>query len=195
MTKFFKHVFLVLLVVGYFSTAALASSVAIGYISYDDNTPTFGLAEFDVYNQTGPNSSVFPDPTFPVTNSVNLSNLSLTVTYLGGSMATFGSGFFSLQGDGLSFAGPVVIDTDAIVSAVLTGNVSPGPWILNDGSTFIPNAGLSFSVAFSGSGVNGTFQDGDLGVMYVNSGAPEPGTWLLLGSGVITMLRFRPSRR
>ena len=191
MRKLLLRTLLLGLAAGLFSTFAFASNVAIGYVSYDDNTPSIGLAQFDIYNQTGPNSTIFPDMSFPVVNSVNLSNLSLTVNYQAGGSATFGSGFFTLQADGLSFSGPVFNDTVGILNATLTGNVSPGPWTLNDGSTFTPNTGLSFSVSFSGSGPGGTFQDGDLAVMYVNSNAPEPTTFLLLGSGLFGAIRLR----
>jgi hypothetical protein len=56
-----------------FSAMAFANSVPIGIFSYDvTGTGTF---QFDITNQTGPNSSTFPDPTWPVTNTISLNSL------------------------------------------------------------------------------------------------------------------------
>src|SRR5271166_3289522 len=67
-----------LLTILMFSLAVMASPVPLGYISYNLTDP--GFAQFFVLNQTGPNSSPFPDPTWPISTSINLSSLSLTLT-------------------------------------------------------------------------------------------------------------------
>src|SRR6516165_7982584 len=64
---------------------AFADEIPIGFISYDVNIPR-SVATLDISNQTGPNASVFPDMTFPVTTPVNLSGLSLTVDLSNGSV-------------------------------------------------------------------------------------------------------------
>jgi hypothetical protein len=60
--------------------AAFASAIPVGYISYD--VTGTGVAQFDINNETGVNSS--GDSTFPVTTSVSLSDLSLDVKFASG---------------------------------------------------------------------------------------------------------------
>lgn len=173
-----------------FSGAASAASVPLGYISYNLTDP--GFAQFFVLNQTGPNSSPFPDPTWPIADPLALSNLSLTLTDSGGGTTTFGSGFFSLELDGLSFDGPIVSDTNTYVMAVLTGTLSPTTFLLNDGSTF--NALPNFTATITDpSGL----QDGDLAIIYANSVSPtvpEPATLCMFGSGLLGVLGFARRR-
>src|SRR5271167_3561378 len=123
-----------LLTVLMFSVAVVAAPMPepLGFVSYNVTDP--GFAQFFVLNQTGPNSSPFPDPTWPISTSLNLSSLSLTLTDSMGGTTTFGSGFFSLALDGLSFDGPIVSSTNTYVMGVLTGSLSPTTFTLNDGS-------------------------------------------------------------
>src|SRR5271165_2025684 len=175
-----------LLVVVLFSIAAVAAPVPLGYISYNLTDP--GFAQFFVLNQTGPNSSLFPDPTWPISTPLNLSSLSLTLTDMGGGTTTFGSGFFSLALDGLSFDGPIVGSTNTYVMAVLTGTLSPTTFTLNNGSTF--NALPTFSATITDSiGL----QDGDFAIIYANpvsSTTPEPATLFMVGTGLLGVLGF-----
>src|SRR5579859_1536678 len=120
--------------------AARASDIPVGFISYD--VTGTNVAQFDIVNQTGPNSSTFPDTTFPVTNSISLSSLSLLVGYSGGGTATFGSSYFTLDADGLSFDGHALSTLTGppaglfgAISATLTGSFSTTSFTLNDGST------------------------------------------------------------
>src|SRR5215472_5939497 len=86
-----------LLASAFLSTAAFADPVDpfnIGLITYHINIPG-STASFDISNQTGPNSSVFPDMTFPVTTSVNLTSLGLTVHFSDGSVVTEPSTYFT----------------------------------------------------------------------------------------------------
>ena len=119
-----KTLFLVM-VLGLWCALAAADSIPVGYISFDVTT-TGVTAQFDIVNQTGPNSSTFPDTTFPITNSISLTSLSLTVTYTNSTTQTFGSGFFTIEPDGISFR------TAASTSFSLT-------------STFQASTALSFS--------------------------------------------------
>src|SRR5271157_2747428 len=137
----------ILLAVTTVSVSVMASPIPLGFVSYNLTDP--GFAQFFVINQTGPNGSVFPDPTWPISTSVNLSSLSLVVTDSGGGTTTFGSGFFSLALDGLSFDGPIVGSTNTYVTGVLTGTLSPTTFTLNDGSTF--NAQPTFSATITNS--------------------------------------------
>jgi len=175
-----------LLTILMFSLAVMASPVPLGYISYNLTDP--GFAQFFVLNQTGPNSSPFPDPTWPISTSINLSSLSLTLTDSMGGTTTFGSGFFSLALDGLSFDGPIVGSTNTYVMGVLTGMLSPTTFTLNDGSTF--NAQPTFSATITNSS---GLQDGDFAIIYANpvsSTTPEPATLFMVGTGLLGVLGF-----
>ncbi|HWC97004.1 MAG TPA: hypothetical protein VG456_09650, partial [Candidatus Sulfopaludibacter sp.] len=63
-----------------FATMASASLLNVGYISYDVTAPG-STASFDIVNQTGPNSTAFPDTSFPISTSVHLSSLILVVHF------------------------------------------------------------------------------------------------------------------
>ena len=91
----------VVFAVATFSLTAFATDIPIGFLSYD--VTGTNVAQFDIVNLTGANSS--GDASFPVTTSVMLSSLSLTVDFLGGTSHTFDSSYFTLDADGLSFDG------------------------------------------------------------------------------------------
>lgn len=181
------------------SATASAGLLTVGLISYDVTAPG-STAQFDILNATGPNSTPFPDPTFPVTTSLNMSSLALTVHFSDGSTEAFGSSYFSLNIDGLSWDGgtiPIGGANPQPVSATLTGLFSPLSVSLNDGSSTLILAGFSASVAPSSPP---NLQDGDFGIINAatTSGGvvPEPGSWFLMGVGLacLLFLRTRGSR-
>lgn len=199
-----KYVLAMLLAGGSFFlvVTAGASPITVGYVSYD--VTGTNVAQFDIYNQTGPNSSIFPDQTFPVVNPVSLSSLNLIVDYAGGGTATFGSSYFTLSSDGLSFdgtplstlAGPPngLFGADA---ATLTGNFSTTSFTLNDGSSATVNPGFSATITDS-SGLS----DGDFALITATPSSsgpppvvPEPGTWALVGTGLLLGLVTLRRRR
>src|SRR5262249_16034044 len=84
------------------ANVAFATSIPVGYVSWDVNFPG-SAGQFDIVNGHGPNPSPFPDPTFPVTTTLTFSSLSLHVDFSNGTSTTFGSAYFTPAG--ISFNG------------------------------------------------------------------------------------------
>jgi hypothetical protein len=191
---------LALCVAGALLAPAAFADEPMGFVSFD--VTGLNVAEFDVFNETGVNSSPFPDPSFPVSTSVSLSNLNLDIKYASGPDLVFGpvSGYFSLDIDGISLDGtPLSTLSDQFsdglagaVSATLTGTFSTTSLTLNDSSTVSINPNFSATIS-DPSGL----QDGDLAVIYGTSASstgpvvPEPGTFLLFGSGLLGLANLR----
>jgi len=156
--------FLVLVLALGLANVASAGLLTVGYISYDVTLPG-STAEFDIVNLTGPNSTPFPDPTAPIVTPVNLSSLSLTVDFSDGSTVVYGSSYFTLAPDGLSFDGSVIPIGGANpqpTDATLTGTFSTTTVTLNDGS--IQTISPTFSATILPSSPP-NLADGDLGII------------------------------
>src|SRR5208337_480706 len=143
---------------------------------------------FNLLNETGPNSSPFPDPSFPVVTAVPFSDLELFVNFADGSAEVFpsSSGYFALSTvDNLSFIGQQESDfvTKAISSAILTGTFGATNLTLNDGShVTIPP---SFTAIITDP--LGSLQDGDFSLITASAttvAAPEPASAALLACGL-----------
>lgn len=168
--------------------ASPSSAIPVGIFSYD--VTGLNTLQFDITNETGPNSSVFPDTTFPVSSSIFLSSLSLTINLTDGTTETFGSSYFTLGPDGLSFSGNPLSTLNPIASATLTGTFSTTTFHLNDGTTVTVNQGFKVTITDA----SGTLQDGDFGVIYATTSTttvPEPETWTLMGTGLASLMAFR----
>ena len=177
--------------------AAHADTVAIGYVSYDVTTPP-GAAQFDINNLTGPNEAFFA-PDFPVATSVSLSNLSLDVSFASGPDEVFGSSYFTLSADGLSFTGnPLSTGIGqpnglaGAISATLTGTFDTTALTLYDASTLTIDPNFTATIS-DPSGLT----DGDSAVIYATvAGAtppvvPEPTPFFLVGTGLLVLVGFR----
>ncbi len=181
-----------LLAASLFSMAANSTMVPVGTVNFD-LTGLPGTATVDIANQTGPNSSTFPDTTFPVTTSVSLANLNLTLDFSSGPPKTFGPSYFTLAPDGLSFNGNTVSITTAVTKATVSGNFATTSWTLNDGTSFTASPDFVASVTDS----SGTLMDGDFAVIYATSSSspvPEPGMRMVLAIGLGGLLLFRIAR-
>lgn len=185
-----------------FAPAANAVDIPVGYVSYD--VTGTNIAQFDIVNQTGPNSSTFPDTTFPISTSVSLSSLSLTVNYSGGGSATFGASYFTLDSDGLSFDGGPLSTLNGppsglfgAIGATLTGTFDTTSLTLNDGSTVTVDPGFSATISDPSGLTNGDFA-------LINTGTggsgppppvPEPSTWAMMGTGLAGLIGVALYRR
>ncbi|HEY4382122.1 MAG TPA: PEP-CTERM sorting domain-containing protein [Acidobacteriaceae bacterium] len=194
---------LAILFLGVATTPSAFADENIGYISYDLTTPP-GTAQFDIVNLTGANELGSP---FNVLTAVNLSNLSLDVKFASGPDEIFGSSYFTLNADGLSFDGTAKstgaanpIGFNGAISAILTGDFSATTLLLDPSGTDTVNA--SFITTLTGSGVGGALEDGDFAVIVATTGTsgppppstPEPETLMMVGTGLAGLAGLRRRR-
>jgi hypothetical protein len=180
------------------SSWAFADEVTVGFISYDVSIPT-STSAFDISNETGPNSSVFPDTTFPIVTPVSLTNLALSVDFSDGSMQNFGSSYFTLSAlDGLSFDGgtiPIGGANPQPTKAILTGMFATTTITLNDGSSVTIDPHFSATILPS---IGSQLGDGDLALILASttvSAVPEPSFSWFLGAGVLGLILVRVRHR
>ena len=174
------------------SARASASPLSIGFISWDVNFPG-NAGQFDIINMSGPNST--GDALFPSTTTVSLGSLSLLVDFSDGSSHLFGSSYFTLGLDGISFDGsaiPIGGANPKPKAATLTGSFSSLSLTLFDGSTVSILPTFTASILPSSGTV---LSDGDLAIISAEtttggpSPVPEPGTLVLVASGLLGVLR------
>ena len=153
-----------LMLVGAASAPSIVAQETIGYISFD--AVASDQAEFDITNVTGVNSFISPDVN-PVTTSVSLSDLNLVVSFASGPTETFGSSYFTLNADGISWDGTPASTSvgqpsglNGAVSAVLTGDFSTTTLTLMDGSTVTVDPSFSATISDSAG-----LTDGDLAII------------------------------
>ncbi len=182
------------------TAASYADTVPVGYVSY--NAAGTGVAEFDITNLTGPNSS--GDATFPVSTSVSLSSLSLDVSFASGPDEIFGSSYFTLNADGISWDGTVLSTLSGqpsglagAIAATLTGTFSTTDLTLYDSSTITVDPSFTATITDPAG-----LTDGDLAVIYASTSGstgppppvPEPEPFLLVGTGVLGLAGMRLRR-
>jgi hypothetical protein len=174
-----------------FAQSAGATSIAVGYVSYDVTSGT--TAQFDVANLTGPNALA---PDFPVATPLTFTALNLLVTFSDGTTHTFGLSDFTLSVDGLSLDGPTVaIGGIALpVAATLSGLFSPTT--IDPGTGTPMDIDAAFTPVTLGDVHGPALDDGTVGVLYVHEPrtvtVPEPSSaWLLLIGAAAFGLRRR----
>ncbi len=182
-----------------FASSALAAPIALGYISWDVNIPG-SVGKFDIANFSGGNSFA---PDFPISTPLSLSSLSLTVHFSGGGTTVFGSSYFTLSLDGLSFDGGDIaigganpLPTDATLTGAFSTTtinvIGLGTQTINPtfSATILPSAGTTLS-------------DFDLALINVETiptgpgggTAPEPSSLLLAGLAIALAAKCTTSKR
>ncbi len=180
------------------SAAALAplpifsSAVPIGLVSIDVTTPP-ATAQFDVSNLSGANAL---PPDFAVITPVSLSSLLLKLTFVGSPPQTLDQSQFMLNTDGLSYTGKDHFDLDSnpITAATLTGTFSATTITLSNGTTVRVSPMFSATIVDA----SGKLKDQDFAIIdatSTTSATPEPGSLLLISSGVLVLLIFCLIRR
>ena len=191
-SRIVKNVSILICGAALFAASASATQIAVGYVSWDVNFPG-NAGQFDITNLTGANAA---PTTFPILTQVNLSSLSLTVTFVGGGMTTEPAGYFTLASDGESWNGtaiPIGGTNPLPTAATLTGLFSPTS--INVSGMGVVSILNSFTVSFNDTP---SLVDGDLGVIYATVGTtsttPEPGTWMLMSLGLVGLISARGRR-
>jgi hypothetical protein len=183
-----------------FSVTGQAQQIGVGFMSV--NLPG-GSFEFDVTNETGPNSSL--DPTFPITTLLGLNVSNLTVTAADGStvLDSFGSAYFSLNADGESLDGTLespyspTVPANTIGSAVLTGTFATTALTLFDGSHVTIEPGFTATLVDVLNAGSPQLVDQDFVEIFateVGSATPEPASWMLLAFGLLVLTFFGARR-
>lgn len=170
-------------------------AISIGYISFDSSIPgPGGVNTVTINNLTGnpaSGGSALP-PDFPVFDSLFLTNSMVTLSSLsiGGStvvqdflLGDIGPGFFPDPSGILQFP-----DTTNFFSATFTATLNQTSFLLSDGSTFVAASPLVSVTLLPASG-SFLVAGSDLALIDVSpvnvAPVPEPGTWLMLGSGLV----------
>lgn len=192
MHQTFTRVLLLISVATLAPVATFSTTVSIGLVSLDVTTPP-STGQFEVSNLTGANAL---PPDFPVITPVSVSNLLLTVTFVNGPPQTLDQSQFMLNTDGLSYTGKDHFDLDSnpITAATLTGTFGATTITLSNGTT------VPVSPIFSATIVDasGRLKDQDFAIIdatSTTSATPEPGSLLLISSGVLVLLFFGLIRR
>ncbi len=187
-----------------FATAAQAATIPIGFLSFDVLFPADGGApgsnRFSIANFTGdPAAGGFASEDFPIFSSIAFTNSTLTVVADGSSTlfpaGSLGPGFGP---DFLQFP-----DSALISSATFSASISPAAFTLGDGSRWLPTS-LLLSVTLLPSNGRSYLSAGfDFALLTLEASpdaetpapVPEPGTALLIASGIASLAGWKTRRR
>jgi hypothetical protein len=180
----FRYILALALVGAACAPLAQATTENVGYVSFDLTTAP-STYEFDIIGQSGVNNS--GSTAFPVVTTVDLTGLSLVLSFASGPNEVFGSTYFTPAGDGESFNGTAAnFGSNEPTKAVLTGTFSTTSFLLFNGTTVTVNPTFTATIS-----PGGALIDGDYALISATTKSstgpsitPEPGTWLMVGSGM-----------
>jgi hypothetical protein len=200
MVRPLPKVLILLFVISCCSSVAFADLIGVGQLTFD----ALPNATFDILNLTGGNS--FP-PDFPITTQLTITVTSLVANLqVGGPITILGSDFTpDAQGDlaclapGDAGTGGCDFSAYNIVSAVLTGTLSPltplgglpagDTSILSTFTTTITPTGACGLNGVPGTTLTANCDYADINATGVNpSAVPEPATWILLSTALIGLM-------
>ena len=164
-----------------FIFSGVAQAIPVGFVSFNQFIPPDprlifpGVIDFSVSNLTGIAFALPPD--FPVGDSLTFAGSALSVALEGGTSQVESLGDLG-PGD---LSGSLSPDTINVTSATFTATLNQTSFLLSDGSTFVAlSPALSATILPS----SGPFLSaGDFAVLDV-APIPEPGTLVLMGSGL-----------
>lgn len=184
-----KRIFLSAIMLGSFLSPAFVYAISIGYISFDSFIPgPGGVNTVTINNLTG--DPALP-PDFPVLDSLFFteSKLSLSSSIDGSTvvqeflLGDIGPGTFQDLSGALLFP-----DTANFISGTFTATLNQPTFLLSDGSTFVAASSL-VSVGLLPASGSFLVAGSDFALIDVPAASvapvPEPGTWLMLASGLI----------
>jgi hypothetical protein len=163
-----------------------ADTIDLGFVQLISGSgPTAG---FNIRNETGQDSSAFPDVSFPVTTSLAFSDLTLVVNFADGAAEEFdpSADYFSTAGVGQE---DFDLATNPIESAFLLGTVGANALTLNNGSnvTISPDFVL---IITDPAGSN--LRIGDFALISASTVAtPEPALGGILAAGLYAVIFLR----
>jgi hypothetical protein len=184
---------LLLVLLFLFPCSSFAEPMAIGFLSFDvfitgEESP--GANVFTIANLTGDpllDGFALP-PDFPVFSSLTLLSGTLTLTGSGDpivlSLGDLGPGFFNSA----TFS-----ETDLFSSAVFSATLDQSSFSLDGGGAFIPS---SLTVTATLLPTDGSYLTPGVDFVVISvpgnpSTLPEPSTLLLLGTGLVALVKVR----
>lgn len=181
-----RYLLLLLLVLPGVCKLASADSIAVGILSFDETTPG-SVDQFDITNLTTAGLST-------ITTGLTFTVTSLIVDLAGGGTVNLSGSDFTADAFGNLDCDDSACNLfgDNITGATLTGTLSPTTGLsgLPAGDTGI-EAGYSTSIT---PGCGTTYLSAGCDAAEIDAtgtggvAAPEPGTWTLLGVGLVCML-------
>ncbi|HYI97136.1 MAG TPA: PEP-CTERM sorting domain-containing protein [Bryobacteraceae bacterium] len=166
-----------------------ASTVNLGYITFNSTTDTGPFTIFNIYNYT----NLVGDAEYPVMTPVNFLTTSLEIDRLG------------QAGQPVAIDSPILPDPDAydsdpigpnyvISRAVFRATIDPAtPWTLFNGQLFVPNSSQLEIVLLPANGTHMVANQETWYINVANSGVnnPEPATFLISGIALAGVAALR----